>query len=513
MSFIIAITLLVSSLYLINQYFFNYWKKRNFAYAEPSFLIGNLGKMLSMKVSFNEFMADLYKKHKNKKYFGIYFSYRPALVVNDPEIIQQIIIKEFQSFHDRPMPINEENDPIAQNLFFLKGKKWRDLRVKLTPIFTSNKLKAMFPILNDCGNVLIAYIDENLRKRNNVLDFKDLLSRLTTNIISSVAFGVESDCINDRENYFRKIGTSIFTGSIKRAFLNFMTILLPNVMIKLKMKFATKELEDFFLSLVTETIEYREKNNIVRNDFMQLMIQLKNQGYVTADKDDTKVENENEQITKLTLDDIVAQTFVFFSAGFETSSSTMAFTLYELCKNQEILRKVQKEIDAKMNGEKELTYDMINDMKYLDCCIDETLRKYPLVPIFRVTTKDFKIPEYDDIVEAGTPIHIPILGLHRDPEIFENPLEYKPERFLDSPNGNGKAKGLFYFPFGDGPRSCIGARMGKLQAKLGLAVLLRQYNFEFNDKNLYNGEIEFDPKQLSMSMKKNLELKVSAREN
>ncbi|KAG5668809.1 hypothetical protein PVAND_016733 [Polypedilum vanderplanki] len=511
MSFVIGIMVFVVSLILINQYLFGYWKRRNFAYAEPTFLIGNIAKLLSMEVTFNAFMADLYKKHKDKKYFGIYFSYRPTLVVNDPEIIQQIIIKELQSFHDRPMPINEENDPIAQNLFFLKGKKWRDLRVKLTPLFTSNKLKNMFPILNECGKVLHTFIDGNLRKGNKVLEFKDLLSRLTTNNIALVAFGVESDCINDRENYFRKIGTSIFTGSIKRAFLNFMSILLPNIMTKLKLKFATKELEDFFISLVTETIEYREKNNIVRNDFMQLMIQLKNQGFLTADKEGTKIEKGNEKITKLTLDDVVGQTFVFFAAGFETSSSTMTFTLYELCKNREIMRKVQEEIDSKMNGENEFTYEMINDMKYLDCCIDETLRKYPFVAIFRLTTKDFKIHGSDNIVEAGTPVHIPVLGIQRDPDIYENPLEYRPERFLYSPNGNGKVKGLFYLPFGDGPRSCIGARMGKLQVKLGLAVILSRYNLEFNDKSLYNGEIEFDPIPITLSMKKNLELLVTAR--
>jgi cytochrome P450 family 6 len=99
-----------------------------------------------------------------------------------------------------------------------------------------------------------------------------------------------------------------------------------------------------------------------------------------------------------------------------------------------------------------LTYESIAEMKYIDCCIDETLRKHPILPfLFRVSTQDFKIPNTDVTIEKGTNIFLPILGIQRDPNIYENPLEFKPERFLNSGNGNGNAKGLFYLPFGDGP--------------------------------------------------------------
>lgn len=137
--------------------------------------------------------------------------------------------------------------------------------------------------------------------------------------------------------------------------------------------------------------------------------------------------------------------FVVF-LGYETSSSTASFCLFELCRNPEKQRKAQEEIDQvlKAHGGK-LTYESLAEMKYVDCCIDEALRKHPIISfLFRTATQDFKLPGTDTIVEKGTSVYLPLLGIQRDPNIYENPLAFEPERFLDSSNGNGKGKGVFY---------------------------------------------------------------------
>jgi cytochrome P450 family 6 len=132
--------------------------------------------------------------------------------------------------------------------------------------------------------------------------------------------------------------------------------------------------------------------------------------------------------------------------------------MLELCKHPEIQKKVQDEIDRVLieaNSE-EISYDMLHKMKYLECCIDEALRKYPIVPILnRECSKEHKFAGTNWTLKKGTPIIIPVQGLHRDPDIYENPLEFRPERFIDSSNGNGKSNGVFYLPFGDGPRLTI----------------------------------------------------------
>ena len=107
----------------------------------------------------------------------------------------------------------------------------------------------------------------------------------------------------------------------------------------------------------------------------------------------------------------------------------------------------------KAANSKEITYDMLGEMKFLECCIDEALRKYPIVPmLIRECTKDYTFTGTKLTVEKGTSVFIPVQGIQRDPNIYEKPMEFIPDRFKDSPTGNGKSNGLFYMPFGDGPR-------------------------------------------------------------
>lgn len=321
---LLTLIFLFGAFYLLNIYIFNYWKRRNIPQAEGQKpLVGDASSMFLRIECLGEFFQTFYNKYKHHKFIGAYLSYRPVLIVNDPELIQDIMIKNFTSFHDRPVPINEEADPLTKNLFFVKGQKWRDLRVKMSPTFTSGKLKLMFSIITDCGKVLQDYIEKNLQKNKNIFEFRDLLARFTTNIISSVAFGIDNDCINEPENIFRKMGMKIFDQGIVQGMKNVIGLLTPAFFVRLNIAFFHRDIYDFIVSLVHQTIEFREKNNFHRNDFMQLLIELKNQGYISVDKnsndedeDEWKFKDNNENETKkLTIEDIAAQVFVFFAAG------------------------------------------------------------------------------------------------------------------------------------------------------------------------------------------------------
>lgn len=192
----------------------------------------------------------------------------------------------------------------------------------------------------------------------------------------------------------------------------------------------------------------------------------------------------------------------------------MSFCLFELARKPEVQKKIQQELDRvfKSSGAEETTYEMLGDLKYLEACIDETLRKYPIVPFhLRKAVNDYKVADSDLTIPKGTSIFIPVLGFHRDPEIYEDPMDFKPERFLDSSHGNGISEGIFYTPFGDGPRNCIGMRMGKLTTKIGLAIILLKYNLELSDKEMINKELEFHPNQVVLTPKKLFNIKVNRR--
>lgn len=134
----------------------------------------------------------------------------------------------------------------------------------------------------------------------------------------------------------------------------------------------------------------------------------------------------------------------------------------------------------------------------------ESVRIYPGLPFLnRECTKDYKIPESDLVIQKGTSIIISLLGLHRDEEHFPDPLKFDPSRYLEeNMNYNQSA----YLPFGDGPRACIGIRMGRNVVKTALILLLSKYNFE----NASPEELDFE-NTLTLMPKGGLNLKISNR--
>ena len=102
--------------------------------------------------------------------------HRPLLMINDPDLIRIILVKEFNKFTDRGLYHNEKVDPLTGNLFFLGGERWRYLRAKLSPTFTSGKLKQMFPLMKEVGDELIKVTNE-MMKKDNEIDLKALVAR------------------------------------------------------------------------------------------------------------------------------------------------------------------------------------------------------------------------------------------------------------------------------------------------------------------------------------------------
>ncbi|KAJ8944235.1 hypothetical protein NQ314_009512 [Rhamnusium bicolor] len=165
----------------------------------------------------------------------------------------------------------------------------------------------------------------------------------------------------------------------------------------------------------------------------------------------------------LTIEEIAAQSFVFFIAGFETSSTTMTFALYELATHQDLQEKVRNEIKTVLaKHDNQITYDSLSELKYMKQVIDgnifpfsETLRKYPAVPLItRECVEDYKVPGEDVIIEKGTRVFLPIVGIHYDEEYYKNPEVFDPERFNEE--NKQHLPHYAHLPFGEGPRICIG---------------------------------------------------------
>jgi len=309
-----SLVIILFIIFFLNRRFLSYWRRQGIPQNDnPKFLIGDIKKMFTGKSTIYDILYDIYMEKKGSKVFGIYMSYRPVLVVNDPMLIQDLLIKDFNTFQDRGLPINEEKDILSAHLFTLGGQKWRDLRVKLGPVFSPGKLKGMYPTIQNCTKVLEDYLVENVKKGTDTFEFRDLLARLTIDIISSVAFGVDSHCINNKNSAFREFGSKIFEKSLRMLVIGSLMIFCPKLFSKLKFRSVPLENEIFVTELVKNTVEYREQNNVKRKDLMTLLVQLKNDGYVSVDRDE-KIESQ-QKLKKFTMNDIAAQCYIFFIGG------------------------------------------------------------------------------------------------------------------------------------------------------------------------------------------------------
>lgn len=205
--FLLLIIILVTTFYIFLKYHYSQWGRLNFPEIKPSIPFGNLLDTFKQKRAFGFNIKDLYDSTK-KPFIGIYLFFRPAILVRDPELIKHILKTDFPSFHDRGIFADGDIDPLSPTLFALPGDKWKTLRSRLTPTFTSGKLKDMYPSIRSIGEDLQDYIKQ-FADKSDVIDMREMSSRYTLNVIASVIFGVDVNTIRDPDHIFNQIGKKI----------------------------------------------------------------------------------------------------------------------------------------------------------------------------------------------------------------------------------------------------------------------------------------------------------------
>ncbi|XP_046466088.1 probable cytochrome P450 6a14 [Neodiprion pinetum] len=312
-------------------------------------------------------------------------------------------------------------------------------------------MKQMFFTVQECSVKMVEFVSPRAKNREFV-EVEDHVARFSTDVIASVAFGIQCNSIENPDAEFREYGRRFLRPKPIR---NVLLMLAPFWLNGLGFSGTDADVTKFFISAFTETVKYRTANNVARKDFLDLIIQLMNKGYI--ENDDKKLSQLSEfDSQKITALEGAAQAFVFWLAGFETSSSTVTNCLYELALHQDIQDKVAEEANRVLGEFGGMSYNGVKEMRYLYKVVSETLRKYPAVPILnRECTAEIDLPETGLHVEKGTAIIVPVYGLHNDPEIYPDPEKFDPERFTEEKIASRHP--YAYLPFGEGPRNCIGA--------------------------------------------------------
>lgn len=240
MSLVTLIVLIVSSFFiawLYIKYVYNYWARRGVPYLKPKFPFGAFANGFLQKISIDDQIKEIYDLSKDEPFVGVYSLMTPVLLIRDPELIRTILIKDFNFFPHRGWYVNEDVDPMAHNMLVQNGEAWRNSRTKLSPTFTTGRLKAMFETITKCGNSLDGLISE-YAKSGEVIEIREVFARFATNTIASLAFGIEIDCIKYPDSEFREYGKQFFEPTIKNALRNTGSFFAPSLARLLRSRFV-----------------------------------------------------------------------------------------------------------------------------------------------------------------------------------------------------------------------------------------------------------------------------------
>ncbi|XP_030082015.1 cytochrome P450 6a22-like [Drosophila hydei] len=468
----------------------SYWARRHISHVRPTFPMGNLEGYRKTK-HFKDILTPLYESFKSTgaPFAGFYFMLRPVVLVLDLELAKQVLIRDFANFEDRGMYHNERDDPLTGHLFRIDGPKWRPLRQKMSSTFSSGKMKFMFPTVCAVGEQL-AQVCAELASNSicGILEINELMARYTSDVIGSCVFGLECNGLRNPEAEFAVMGRRAFTERRHNKLIDGFIESFPKLARRLRLCQIHQDITDFYMRIVRDTVKERESKGIVRNDFMNLLIEMKQRG-------------------ELTLPEMAAQSFIFFAAGFDTSASTLAFALYELAKQPQIQLKLRQEIELALEAHGgQFTYECMQELRYMELVIAETLRKYPTLPhLSRVSRKYYAAKGNRHFyIEPGQMLFIPVYGIHHDPALYPEPHKFIPERFLADQMAQRPTAS--WLPFGDGPRNCIGMRFGKMQTSIALFYLLRRFQFSVCPRT--QSKIEFLSSNLLLCPVKGIYLKV-----
>ncbi|XP_060799046.1 cytochrome P450 3A30-like [Neoarius graeffei] len=423
-----------------------------------------LGTFLSYRKGFHNFDMECFKKYG--KVWGLYDGRQPLLMILDLEMIKAVMVKDcFSTFTNRRNMLTTYEGPFADAITLAKDEKWKRIRASLSPLFTSGRLKEIFPIAEKYAD---RFIDNLKRNPRETIKVKEVFGPYSMDVVTSVSFSVEIDSINNPDDQF---------GANVKKLLNFnffsplllILIIFPYaglLLSKLGLSFFPKSTLDFFDSALKKIKEQHRKNENRRVDFLQLMVQ--NQ------ISDEQAKKADKHLSKgLTDEEIISQSFIFILGGFETTSTTLTNLLYNLTINPDCMSKLVDEIDTTFPHGAPVTYDALMKLEYLEMAINESMRLLPTAPRLERVCK--KTTELNGVtIPKETVIVIPAYVLHRDPQLWESPEEFKPERF-----GHGNDISPYMFmPFGLGPRNCVGMRFALMIMKVGIVKLLQNFSVE-----------------------------------
>ena len=392
--------------------------------------------------------------------------------VADPSAIEKVLVSEADSYRKPDFQSDTLGDLLGNGLLLSEGETWQQQRQLANPAFTMGRLASFDDRIADHTADLLGRWNDGA-----TLDMELEMTRVTIDVISDLMLGTElseRQLSQLREN-LEPIGKQFEPDPLRFALPSWVPM--PGDRAYQSAVSAVDEVVDEIIA------ERRGTEGDADGPMDLLSILLRAQ-----DRGDQSAEQLRDEVVTMLL------------AGHDTTALTLTYTWYLLSQHPDKRERVYEEVDD-LDGAP--TMDDVREFEYVEGVINEAMRLYPPVyALFREATEDVELLGYD--IPAGSMIMLSQWAVHRSPTHWDDPDQFRPERWQGD---NADRHRFAYFPFGGGPRHCIGKNLAQLEAQIILAMVAQEYELDYTGPD----QLKLRP-TLTLHPQNGMEMVVSERE-
>ncbi|ODM94191.1 Cytochrome P450 3A9 [Orchesella cincta] len=496
-----------------------WWKEHGIPEIDPSTTISSFDLFLGKKTIVDK---DAFVYNKMGPFCGVVESSSPIILLKDLDVMKKILIKDFDHFVDRrnAFPIVDKNSVMNKFVASVEGEEWKNLRQSLSPSFTTGKIRRMMEHFNSVGLEWIEMLRSKAKESGSTkIDVLSTMNQYIIEVIAQSVFAMKTGTIQNPNTIFAQKAARLGSmGRLTDIIKMSLSPRYPKVFEMLGIEVMDQEALSFFVKILRQSLEARLKGEVPkRNDFQQLLIdarkgELKPVGNDELDTFEKEAEIKSYKLSSmdkskiLTDDVIVAQSVLFFLAGFTGVASFITMATYCLAMHQDVQEKLREEVEPAVKEDGSISYDDVAQLPYLDMVASEVLRKFPgQLRLERVCAKDYHDPESGLVVKKDTVVVIPVHAIHHD----KNTIKIQTNLIQNISALRTREKGILLLTCLLElvcPRNCIGKRIALIESQAIIAHLVHNFRIEPTEKTpsplqaRFIGNLPFPPKDLELKL-------------